>query len=170
MKFVTTMTWPAPLARVLAMISSTDYAHLRLSRMGYEAFEVLSTSDDGRHFSLTALVTGKPSVKLPALAQKFINSDQPIVVEQTDRWDRETASGTLQLINKSVSALSIAASMQLSECEGVTTNTLHWDVSCSIPLIGGKLASIIADDIRAKAAQNETVSREIFAERYENLA
>ncbi|MEO6698292.1 MAG: DUF2505 family protein, partial [Paraperlucidibaca sp.] len=85
MKFETSMTWPAPLARVLAMITSADYANLRLARMGYEQFEVLSSEDDGRHFSLTAHVVGKPSVKLPALAQKFINSDQPIEIEQTDR-------------------------------------------------------------------------------------
>ena len=166
MKFETTMSWPAPLARVLAMITSADYANERLSRMGYEHFEVLSSEDDGRHFALTAHVIGKPSVKLPALAQKFVKSDQPIEIEQTDRWDRECASGTLQLINKSVSAVNISASMQLSEKDGVTTNTLTWDVSCSIPLVGGKLASIIAEDIRTKASQNEAVSREILAERY----
>lgn len=166
MKFETTMTWPAPLARVLAMITSADYAHLRLARMGYEQFSVLSSADDGRHFSLTAQVIGKPSVKLPALAQKFINNDSPIEIEQTDRWDRESASGSLQLINKSVSAVAISARMQLTEQQGETINTLQWDVSCSIPLIGGKLAAIIAEDIRAKAAQNEAVSREILAERY----
>ena len=38
MKFETTMSWPAPLARVLAMITSADYANARLSRMGYERF------------------------------------------------------------------------------------------------------------------------------------
>ncbi|MEO6699106.1 MAG: DUF2505 family protein, partial [Paraperlucidibaca sp.] len=89
-----------------------------------------------------------------------------IEIEQTDRWDRETATGSLLLINKSVSAVSISASMHLSEKDGVTTNTLSWDVSCSIPLLGGKLAGIIAEDIRTKASQNEAVSREILAERY----
>lgn len=166
MKFETTMTWPAPLSRVLAMITSAEYANLRLSRMGYEQFEVLSSADDGRHFSLTAHVIGKPSVKLPALAQKFINSDSPIEIEQTDCWDRDHASGSLLLINKSVSAVAISARMQLTEKNGETTNTLLWDVSCSIPLLGGKLAAIIAEDIRAKAAQNEAVSRAILAERY----
>jgi hypothetical protein len=48
----------------------------------------------------------------------------------------------------------------------VTTNTLSWDVSCSIPFIGGKLAAVIAEDIRSKASKNEVVSREILAERY----
>ena len=166
MKFDTTMTWPAPLARVLAMITSAEYAHLRLARMDYESFTVLSSSDDGQHFSLTAHVVGKPSVKLPALAQKFISSDQPIEIEQTDRWDRASASGSLVLVNKSVSSISISAAMRLTELDGVTTNTLSWDVSCSIPLLGGKLAAIIADDIRLKAAHNEAISREILAERY----
>ena len=166
MKFETRVTWEAPLARVLAMITSRAYVEQRLTRMDYESCAVLDCQDDGPRFAITTRVLGRPSVKLPALAQKFVKTDQPIEIEQTDSWDRGTASGTLQIVNKSVSVLSVSAVMKLTESGGMTTNTLSWTVECSVPLVGGKLAEMVADDIRAKAAQNELVSRQILADAF----
>lgn len=166
MKFETRVTWEAPLARVLAMITSRAYVEQRLARMDYESFAVLDCQDEAERFTITTRVLGRPSVKLPALAQKFVKTDQPIEIEQTDSWSRDTAAGTLRIVNKSVSVLSISATMKLTEAAGITTNTLTWTVECSVPLVGGKLAEMIADDIRAKAAQNELVSRQILADAF----
>lgn len=163
MKFETNISWDAPLARVLAMVTSIDYVQRRLARMNYEQFEVLESSDDGELFTIVSRIIGKPTVQLPALAQKFIKPGQTVEIVQTDSWNRATASGTLVLDNKSISVVTVSATMQLSEADGITTNVVSWDVNCGVPLVGGKLASMIADDIRAKAAQNQEVSREILA-------
>jgi len=166
MKFETSLTWNAPLARVLAMLTSPDYVVRKAEIAKHDSFSVVAHEDDGRHFSITARVLGKPSIKLPAIAQKFVKSDQAIEIEQTDRWDRDTASGSLQIVNQSVKAVSISAAMQLHEHEGVTTNTISWNVTCDVPLIGGKLASLIAEDIQQKAAVNADVSRQILLSNY----
>ena len=50
--------------------------------------------------------------------------------------------------------------------KGVTTNTISWDVTCDVPLIGGKLAALIAEDIQQKAALNADVSRQILLRNY----
>ena len=152
MKFETSVTWDAPLARVLAMLTSPDYVVRKAEVAQHDSFTVVAQEDDGRHFVITARVLGKPSIKLPAIAQKFVKSDQAIEIDQTDRWDRETATGSLRIVNQAVKAVSISATMQLREQDGVTTNTISWDVTCDVPLIGGKLAALIAEDIQQRAA------------------
>ncbi|MES3039941.1 MAG: DUF2505 domain-containing protein [Pseudomonadota bacterium] len=166
MKFETSVTWEAPLARVLAMLTSPDYVVRKAELANHDGFTVIAHEDDGRHFAITARVLSKPSIKLPAIAQKFVKSDQAIEIDQVDRWDREAATGSLQIVNQSVKAVSISATMRLQECDGVTTNTISWNVSCDVPFVGGKLASLIAEDIQQKAAVNADVSRQILLKNY----
>lgn len=162
MKFETRMTWEAPLSRVMAMLTSRSYFERKHELMAHDAAHILSCTQDGQRFSITTRVMGKPSIKVPALAQKFVNADQSIEIEQTDTWDAGTGSGSITVLNKSVSAVSVGATMQLREIPGGTENVISWTVDCSIPLIGGKLASMLADDIRSKAERNQQVSREIL--------
>lgn len=166
MKFETTLIWDAPLPRVMAMLTDRRYFERKLELMAHEEAEVLSAGMDGTRFTVVTRVKGKPSIKLPALAQKFLKPDQAVEIEQTDCWDTATASGSVNFLNKSVSVITISAVMQLSEQDGRTTNRLSWTVECGIPLVGGKLAEIIAEDIRTKAAHNEEVSRQILAESF----
>lgn len=166
MKFVTQTTWEAPLARVLAMLTDPRYATLKLELMSYDSFQVLSTHQEGDIYTVVTHIVGKPSIKLPSLAQRFIKADQGIEIEQTDCWNRATATGTLVLNNKSISVVAISAKMALTESAGVTTNTINWTVECSLPLIGGKLADILSEDIRSKAENNERVSRQVLAESF----
>lgn len=164
MKFQTSMTWDAPMSRVLAMLTDRRYFERKLELMHHERAEVLSSALQGDDFSVVTLVAGRPSIKLPSIAQKFIKPDQVVEIEQTDRWNRATGKGELVFINKSVSSVQVSATMTLSEQDGRTCNTLDWVVECNVPLVGGKLAEMIAGDIRTKAEHNQQVSRQILAE------
>ena len=42
------------------------------------------------------------------------------------------------------------------------SNTLKWNLSCGIPLIGGKLEQIVGSDIQSKAKTDLAKSREIL--------
>lgn len=158
------MTWDAPLERVLNMVTSPEYVARKTELMGYVSFDIQSCTMDGQIFTAKVRVTDMPSIQLPAFAQRFVKQDQPIVMDQTDVWNKATGCGELLLENRSVSVVNIRAGMVLSELDGITTNTLNWDVSCAIPLVGGKLAAMIADDIREKAARTELVSRQVLNE------
>ncbi len=166
MKFETRLTWDAPLARVMAMLTDRRYFERKLELMAHEEAEVLSAGMDGTRFTVMTRVKGRPSIKLPALAQKFIKPDQAVEIEQTDCWDTATATGSVSFVNKSASVITISATMQLSEEDGRTINRLSWTVECGVPLVGGKLAEMISEDIRAKALRNEEVSRQILAESF----
>lgn len=167
MKFQTQLTWDAPLARVLAMITDRAYVERKQALMNEDArWEIAAHSDDGRHFRISTRFFSKPGANLPAIARRFIKDDQVIELIQHDHWDRETASAVCSLENTAFQAITVTSRMQLTEAGGVTTNTVSWDVSCSIPLVGGKLAELVAEEIRAKAALNERISREILAAGY----
>lgn len=164
MKFQTRLTWPASRDRVLAMITDRRYVERKQEASTAERWEIASCSDDGRQFAVSVRSFNRPGENLPAVARRFINQDQLVEVLQHDRWDRDTASGTTVVENLSFPSVSVTASMQLTEADGITTNTISWDVSCSIPLVGGKLAELIAGEIRAKVSHNEALGRRILAE------
>lgn len=164
MKFVTTMTWEAPLDRVLAMVTDPRYVERKTQLMNYLDYEILSCDTVDDVFTARVKVTDRPSIQLPAFAQRFVKQDQPLVMDQVDTWDKSTATGEVVLENRSVNVVKIRAGMALSELDGITTNTLHWVVTCSVPLVGGKLAAMIADDIREKASRTEKVSRQVLNE------
>lgn len=166
MNFETRMVWDAPLDRVMRMLTDRRYFERKLELMAHEHAEILACVQDGSRFSVTTRVMGKPSIKLPTIAQRFIKPDQVVEIEQTDSWDAATATGTLLFINKSVSAVAVSAGMTLTETNGQTENVLKWIVECNVPLVGGKLAEMIANDIRTKAERNQEVSRQILAETF----
>ncbi len=150
--------------RVLAMVTDARYVARKTELMGYVSFDIQSCETVGDIFTAKVRVTDLPSIQLPAFAQRFVRQDQPLVMDQTDTWDKTTGCGEVVLENRSVSVVKIRAGMVLSELDGITTNTLNWEVSCSVPLVGGKLAAMIADDIREKAARTEMVSRQVLKE------
>lgn len=150
--------------RVLNMLTSPEYVVRKTELMGYISFDIQSCVLDGGVFTAKVRVTDRPSIELPAFAQRFVKQDQPIVMDQTDIWNKATGYGELLLENRSVSVVKIRAGMVLSELDGITTNTLNWDVSCAVPLVGGKLAAMIADDIREKATKTGMISRQVLKE------
>lgn len=164
MQFVTTMTWDAPLERVLAMVTDPRYVERKTQLMNYLDYEILACGTEGEVFTARVRVTDRPSIQLPAFAQRFVKQDQPLVMDQVDTWDKASATGEVVLENRSVSVVKIRAGMALSELDGITTNTLRWEVTCAVPLVGGKLAAMIADDIREKASRTEKVSRQVLNE------
>ena len=98
-----------------------------------------------RYLTAKARYEALTPADIRAMAARYLNPDQAVEIEQTDCWDTATATGSVSFVNKSVSVINITATMQLSEQDGRTTNRLSWTVECGIPLVGGKLAEIIAD-------------------------
>ena len=98
---------------------------------------------------------------MPDFAKKFLgeyNDRHPAPTPGTSR--PAPAGSTVEL--KGV-PLKISADMKVSG-SGNATVTFNWLVSCSIPLLGGKLEKLIADDIRAKSAADMVLSNQLLAD------
>jgi hypothetical protein len=58
----------------------------------------------------------------------------------------------------------VSADMTLKNEGAGSANNLKWNVSCGIPLIGGKLESVVAEDIKSRAKGDIAASRKILAD------
>src|SRR3546814_106669 len=101
------------------------------------------------------------SVPLPDFAKKFVPAEMSIT--QRDSWDLKKRTGQLEVEVRGV-PIKIAATMRLADEGKGSANTLSWNVSCGIPLIGGKLEKLLISDIQAKADADLAASRKILAD------
>ena len=53
--------------------------------------------------------------------------------------------------------------MELVDDGDGCSNELSWNISCSIPLVGGKVEKLIAQDIQSKAASDLAQTRAMLA-------
>ena len=86
-------------------------------------------------------------VTVPAFARRYI--PQKMTVIQTDSWDHRQRTGQIQIELKGLPA-SIFCSMYMDEVAGGTKLTLNFIVRVNLPLIGKRLARLLANDIREK--------------------
>src|SRR3546814_20708456 len=84
-------------------------------------------------------------------------------ITQRDSWDLKKRTGQLEVEVRGV-PIKIAATMRLADEGKGSANTLSWNVSCGIPLIGGKLEKLLISDIQAKADADLAASRKILAD------
>ena len=58
--------------------------------------------------------------------------------------------------------MKVFTEMQLKPSGQGCANHLVWNVSCGIPLIGGKLEKVLAEDLQAKSRTDYQVSLKIL--------
>jgi hypothetical protein len=84
-------------------------------------------------------------------------------VVQTVTWDLAKNAGQIEVESKG-SPVTIQGRMQLRDRQGGCTNTITWNVSCSIPLLGGRIEKLLVDGMGRKARHDEEVTRKLLAE------
>jgi hypothetical protein len=155
MKFETEMRFDASADEVMRMFSDVAYFEKKYKASGFRNIEVLSHEKTDTRFNVTIRYSAPADSPLPDFAKKFMPDEA--VVTQTDTWDLRARTGELKVELKGVPA-KVSAQMRLSESGAQATNRLQWNVSCGIPLVGGKLEKIIANDIQSKADADHQVS------------
>ena len=86
-----------------------------------------------------------PATGLPSFAKKFVGDEIDIVQKET--WTSPTTCDIeLSIPGKPGGAV---GTIELTETDGRTTETIRLDVSVRIPLVGGKIESLVADIVSA---------------------
>jgi hypothetical protein len=159
MEFKDKHVFDKPAATVLKMFSDKAYFERKYQESGYTNIKVLEHAVDAKKFRIKVQYQAPNSAPVPDFAKKFLGETN--TVTQTDAWDLEKKTGRLEAEIKGV-PVRISADMKLAD-EGVgSANTLKWNLSCGIPLLGGKLEQIVASDIQSKAKGDVAKSREIL--------
>src|SRR5258708_6534461 len=159
MQFNEKHTFDQPAATVLRMFSDRAYFEKKYQALGYRNIEVLEHSADARRFRIKVRYSAPNSAPVPDFAKKFLGENN--VVTQSDTWDLDKKTGRLEAEIKGV-PVKVAADMKLADEGGGSANTLKWNLSCGIPLIGGKLEQIVGSDIQNKAKTDLARTREIL--------
>ncbi|MET0837598.1 MAG: DUF2505 domain-containing protein [Marmoricola sp.] len=143
MKLRHEISYDAPLADVYAMLADPDFRQASATAMGVISADVTITPNgDGMSVRIDQL---QPTEGVPGFAKKFAGETTRAV--QTEEWT-SPAGGSLS-IETPGKPTSIKGTLSLSESGGRTTETLEAEVKVKVPLIGGKLESLMADLVAA---------------------
>ena len=133
------ITYAAPLADVFAMLSDPAFRQAAAEAMGVISADVsITPKGEGICVRIDQV---QPTEGIPGFAKKFAGDTTRAV--QAEEWS-SPAGGTIS-IETPGKPTSIKGTLSLVESAGRTTETLDVEVKVKVPLIGGKLESLMAD-------------------------
>ena len=100
-----------------------------------------------------------PANGIPGFAKKFVGDEINLV--QTEQWsDIENGAVDVTIPGKPGQ---MKGTMTIRESGGTTTETVDMEIRVSIPLVGGKIESLIADLLRKALRAENKVGRQYLA-------
>lgn len=148
MKVASTHQYAAPPDVVFAMMTTPEVLTEKYTALGHHDVHILEHTDDGGEVS----VRSRRSVpmEVPGFAKKFLSPTNS--VEQRDHWQPPAAdgsrTGTWEVQAKGV-PVSAGGALRLAPGAGRTTTVeITGEVKCSVPLLGGKLATFVGGDVQ----------------------
>lgn len=136
-KLTKTLTYDAPLEAVTAMLDDPAFREAVL-----EGQRVLrgSVHIDGDIATIEQVHSG---ANIPSVARTFVGDE--IVIVQTETWTSPSAATIdIAIPGKPAGAVGTLA---LTDSGGTTTETVDLDVTVRIPLVGGKVETMVAEMI-----------------------
>ena len=159
MNFEEKHSFDRPVETVSKMYFDRAFFERKYREQGAWDVEVLEHHRDDRTFRIKCRFTMKSDAPIPDFARKFVADSISIV--QQDSWDMQKLTGRIDTELKGM-PVKIFADMTLSPDGQGCVNRLKWNVACNIPLIGGKLEKIIAEDLQIKSKKDQQVSKSIL--------
>jgi hypothetical protein len=152
-KLTKTLTYDASAEAVAAMLDDPAFREAVLERQ-----RVLrgSVHIDGDIATIEQVRSGSD---IPSFARTFVGDE--IVIVQTETWTSPTdARIELAIPGKPGEAV---GTLRLTESGGTTTETVELDVTVRIPLVGGKIETMIADMVKFALDKEHEVGVEWLA-------
>ncbi|MCC2657869.1 MAG: hypothetical protein K0Q76_2977 [Panacagrimonas sp.] len=159
MKFEERHSFDQPAETVMRMYADKAFFDRKYKEIGAIECELLDHQKTDARFSVKYRLVMKSDAPLPEVAKKIMGDTVKMV--QQDAWDLGKRTGRIDIDIKGA-PLKISADMKLIDEGGKGVNVQSWNVSCSIPLVGGKIEAAIAEDIKAKSRRDLAVSRKII--------
>ncbi|HZR34395.1 MAG TPA: DUF2505 domain-containing protein [Nevskia sp.] len=150
-----------PKEKVLRMFSDRAYFEKKYAASGGWDIQVLQHELTPKRFRIKCSYSRKPDAEVPSFAKKIIG--EAVHLTQEDVWDLERATGELRIEIRNT-PIKMTAAMRVMDEPGGCVNVLDWTLSCSVPLIGGKLEQMLAKEMKDKAAADLEISRRLLRE------
>jgi hypothetical protein len=142
MKVVSTHTYAAPLEEVFAALTNPDAVVEKYTALGHRDITLIEHKVTDGAVSVRSR-RGIP-MQVPGFAKRLLS---PVnTVEQLDEWTAPAAdgtrTGTWRADGKGV-PVKVGGTLRLAPTKAGTVMEIHAEVNCSLPLIGGKIASFV---------------------------
>lgn len=160
MKYRETIDYPVSCARVLAKFATAEFLQAKYAGQGATNIALLDQSRDGDTTRFTFSRDVPVQVDVPAFARSLVPAT--ITLIQTDTWNAATRTGRLDIEFKGM-PVKLRCDMRLEDRAGGTHHTLDFDIQVNVPLIGGKLEKLLAEDLRMKFQHDTAVSQALVA-------
>ena len=151
------MVYDAPLAAVAAMLTDPSFREEVCDATGVLRHDVTVERDaDAAEVTIEQV---QPAQGIPSFAQKFVGDEITIVQRETWRTPDEGA------IHVTIPGRpgEMKGTARLSETDGVTTETVDMTIKVGIPLVGGKIESLIADMLRKALEAEHAAGRDYLS-------
>ncbi|MGI9003255.1 MAG: DUF2505 domain-containing protein [Pseudonocardia sp.] len=141
-------TSPFPADEVYATMVDPEYLRARLSAMGGPGADLLEhTADEqGARYRLKHGVSAR---NLPPIATSMVRGD--LVIERTESLTRDASgqySGKVAVAIRGMPASAVGR-MRLADQDGSGSEfAVRANVTVKVPLIGGKIEDVVADQVR----------------------
>lgn len=135
-------TFPASVADVVAAQSDEAALHARLAEIGGTGAALEGHTVDGDEVRYT-LVQGVPADKLPSVAQKFVSGD--LMVRREHVW--RGGEGTIRAQVDGIPGEITGTVSVEPDGDAAARQVTRGEVTVRIPLVGGKLEGLIAEQV-----------------------
>lgn len=155
MKVSTTHTYAATPEAVFATMTTPDVLVEKYTSLGHRDITILDHAVRKGAVSVRSRRT--VPMQVPGFAKRFLSPTN--TVEQHDQWSAPapdgSRTGTWEVSAKGV-PVKVHGTLRLTPVKGGTVVEMTGEVTSSVPLVGGKLASFVGDDVlRTMHAEEE---------------
>jgi Protein of unknown function (DUF2505) len=147
------LTYDASIAQVREMLMDPAFREDVCDAVGAVRKTVTIGPDGGATRVVLDFV--QPAQGIPGFAKKFVGDEINIV--QSERWS-EPADATVEVVIPGKPG-QMSGTIALREVGGTTTETVVLEIKVGIPLVGGKIESLIADLLRKSLRAENAVGR-----------
>ncbi|MEU4802309.1 DUF2505 domain-containing protein [Actinosynnema sp. NPDC023587] len=145
-------TFPRPASEVYAALVDESHLRDRLAALGgVDAALVAFTTTEGT--TSYQLKQGVPADRLPPVARGVLGGD--LVIDRAESWTEAGRAGTVEVTLNGVPGRLDGTFTLVDTAGGGSELTLAGQVKVGIPLMGGKLEGLIAEQV-AVLLENET--------------
>jgi len=163
MKVTSRHTYAAPPDVVFAAMTTPDVLVDKYRALGHQNIEILDHHEEAGVVRIRS--RRKVPMEVPGFAKRFV---KPVnTVEQTDEWQPRSTKGERHGTWKVAASgvpVSVGGTLHLVAApKGRTVVEISGDVTCSIPLLGGKLASFVGGDVERTMRGEEDFNDQYLA-------
>jgi len=160
-KLSNTDRYPATPAQIMAMLSDPEYAKAKYTELGDVKFTVAEHKVDGDN--LTVKVEREVTSNMPGAAKKVLGETSSMV--QTENWK---AAGNGYACEMSVESpgkpLVIKVTQKITAAGDTDAEWVaDFDIKASIPMLGGKIEKMVAEETKDSLAKEFAFNKEWLA-------